>query len=213
MARLRILFVIVAALLLSFNFSYGADKDTIVIAQGVDPTTLDPHNHFESPAYNVCANIFDTLLHRNDQAKIEPLLATSYRIVNDTTWEFDLRKGVKFHNGEDFDAASVKFSLERIIDPKNKLRQAVVAQIMDHVDIIDPYKVRIVTKKPYPALDAQLCILGSILPPKYGQEKGAAYIATNPVGTGQYKLARWAKDDQIVLVANENYWRGAPRFQ
>ncbi len=209
----RTFILIVAVLLLSFNFAYGAEKDTIVIAQGVDPTTLDPHNHFESPAYNVCANIFDTLLQRNDQAKIEPMLATSYRIVNDTTWEFTLRKGVKFHNGEDFDAASVKFSLERMIDPKNKLRQVVMGQLIDHVEIIDPYKVNIITKKPYPALDAQLCILGSILPPKYVQEKGAAYIATNPVGTGAYKFVRWAKDDQIVLQANENYWRGAPRIK
>jgi len=209
----RTLLLSAVVILLSLNFAYGADKDTIIIAQGVDPTTLDPHNHFETPAYNVCLNIFDTLLQRNDQVKIEPLLATSYKIINETTWEFNLRKGVKFHNGEDFDATSVKFSLERMIDPKNKLRQVVIGQVIDHVDIIDPYKVRIITKKPYPALDAQLCTLGSMLPPQYVQEKGAAHIATNPIGTGPYKLVRWTKDDQIVLQANENYWRGAPKIK
>ena len=209
----RTLLLIAVVILLRLNFAYGADKDTIIIAQGVDPTTLDPHNHFEATASNVCLNIFDTLLQRNDQMKIEPLLATSYKIINDTTWEFNLRKGVKFHNGEDFDATSVKFSLERMIDPKNKLKQVVVGQGLDHIDIIDPFKIRIVTKKPYPALDALLCTTGSILPPKYVQEKGAAHIATNPVGTGPYKFVRWAKDDQIVLEANENYWRGAPRIK
>ena len=207
------LFIVPIIILLSFNLALGRDQETMVIAQGVDPTTLDPHNHYETPAYNVCLNIFDTLLQRDDRMKIEPLLATSYKVINDTTWEFNLRQGVKFHNGEDFDATSVKFSLERMIDPKNKLKQAVMGQIIDHVDIIDPYKVHIITKKPYPVLDAQFCTVGSMLPPKYVQEKGATYIATNPIGTGPYKLVRWTKDDQIVLQANENYWRGVPKIK
>jgi peptide/nickel transport system substrate-binding protein len=205
--------LVILLILLTFGFAWSAPKDTLVIAQGVDPTTLDPHNHYETPAFNVCLNIFDTLLQRNDQVKIEPLLATSYKIINETTWEFNLRKGVKFHNGEDFDATSVKFSLERMINPQNKLRQVVVGQVVDHVDIIDPFKVRIITKKPYSALDATLCTVGAMLPPKYVQEKGAAHIAMNPIGTGPYKLVRWTKDDQIVLQANENYWRGAPKIK
>jgi peptide/nickel transport system substrate-binding protein len=198
---------------LSLALALGKDKDTIIIAQGVDPTTLDPHNHYETPAFNVCLNIFDTLLQRSAEIKIEPLLATSYKLINDTTWEFNLRKGVKFHNGEVFDAASVKFSLERMIDPKNKLRQGMMGRTIDHVEIIDPYKVHIITKKPYPALDAQLCTVGAMLPPKYVQEKGPTYISTNPVGTGPFKFVRWIKDDQIVLEANEKYWRGAPRIK
>jgi peptide/nickel transport system substrate-binding protein len=203
---------ILPVVLLNFSLAQGADKDTIVIAQGVDPTTLDPQNHYETPAFNVCLNLFDTLLQRTPEIKIEPLLATSYKLINDTTWEFNLRKGVKFHNGEDFDAATVKFSLERMADPKNKLKQTAL-QVIDRVEIIDPYKVRIITKKPYPLLDAELCLIGAMLPPKYVQEKGPTYIATNPVGTGPYKLVRWVKDDQLVLQANENYWRGAPKIK
>jgi len=213
MKKIAMLVSAILSTLLTFGLAWGAPKDTIVLAQGVDPTTLDPHNHYETPAFNVCLNIFDTLLQRNEQLKIEPLLATSYKIINETTWEFNLRKGVKFHNGEDFDAASVKFSLERMIDPKNKLRQVQVGQVLDHVDIIEQYKVHLVTKKPYPALDATLCSVGSMLPPKYVQEKGAAHIATNPIGTGPYKFVRWAKDDQIELQANEKYWRGAPKIK
>lgn len=207
------LFFILSVVLLSFGLASGAAKDTLVIAQGVDPTTLDPQNHYETPAFNVCLNIFDTLLQRTADMKIEPLLATSYKLINDTTWEFKLRKGVKFHNGEDFNAATVKFSLERMADPKNKLRQSVFQGLIDRVEIIDDYTVRIITKRSYPYLDAQLCLVGAMLPPKYVQEKGAAYISTNPVGTGPYKLVRWMKDDQLVLQANENYWRGAPRIK
>lgn len=81
------------------------------------------------------------------------------------------------------------------------------------MDILDDYTVRIITRKPYPYLDAQLGHIGAILPPKYIQEKGPAYIAANPVGTGPYKLVRWIKDDQLVLEANEKYWGGAPKIK
>jgi peptide/nickel transport system substrate-binding protein len=197
---------------LHFHIAAGAPEDTVVIAQGVDPTTMDPHYRYDSPAFNITMNIFENLLIRSADLKIEPLLATSYRLINDTTWEFTLRKGVKFHNGEDFNAASVKFSLERLADPRNKLQQTGL-QIIEHVDILDDYKVRIITKKPYPYLDAQLTLLGAMVPPKFVQEKGITYIATHPVGTGPYKLVRWLKDDQLELEANPDYWRGVPRIK
>ena len=209
-----VLFFILPFILLSFGLSFGAgDKDTLVIAQGVDPTTMDPQNHMETPAWNVHLQMFDTLLQRDPDIKIKPLLAESYRIVNDLTWEFKLRKGVKFHNGEDFNSAAVKFVLERMADPKLKLRQTVFQGIIDRVDVVDDYTVRIVTKKPYPVMDAMLCIYGQVIPPKYFQEKGPAHFATNPVGTGPYKFVRWVKDDHILLEANNQYWRGVPKIK
>src|SRR3989441_6858035 len=74
----------------------AAPEGKIVIAQGVDPTTLDPQWHEETPAYNVLLNIYDTLLFRDKDLKIIPWLAESWRLVNPTTWEFKIRKGVKF---------------------------------------------------------------------------------------------------------------------
>jgi peptide/nickel transport system substrate-binding protein len=189
------------------------DKDTIVIVQGVDPTTLDPMNHLETPALNLCLNLYDTLLQRDANIKIEPLLAESYKLINDLTWEFKLRKGIKFHNGEDFNAAAVKYNIERLGDPNNKLRQVFLVGVLDRVDIVDNYTVRIITKKPYPILDAQLCIYGGMIAPKYLQEKGPQHLATNPVGTGPYKFVRWIKDDHILLEANPNYWKGAPKIK
>jgi len=207
------LFLILPVVLLSFGLAFGGPKDTLVIAQGVDPTTLDPHNHMETPAWNVQLNIFDTLLQRDPNIKREPFLAESYKVVNDRTWEFKIRKGVKFHNGEDCDAAAVKFALDRMADPKNKLRQTVFQGVIDRVDIMDDYTLRVLTKDPYPVMDAMLCIYGQPLPPKYFQEVGPAHFATNPIGTGPYKLVRWVKDDHILLEANEKYWRGAPRIK
>ena len=187
------------------GIAFAAPKDTVVIAQGVDPSTLDPHNHQETPAFNVLLNIYDTLLIRDDNLKIQPLLASSYKLIDDKTWEFKLRKGVKFHNGEDFNAASVKFTLERMADPAKKLRQSYFQGIISRVDIVDDYTVRVLTTKPYPYLDAQLSHVGAMLPPKHVQEKGEKDLAANPVGTGAYKFVKWVKDDQLVLEANPNY--------
>lgn len=191
----------------------SAPKDTVVIAQGVDPSTLDPQNHYETPAFNILLNIYETLLVRNDEMKLEPLLATSWRLVNDLTWEFKLRKNVKFQNGEDFNAYVVKFSLERMNNPKNKLKQTTLQGIIEKIEIIDDYTIRIITRKPYPYLDAQLSHIGAMIPPKYLQEKGAVFFGANPVGTGPYKFVRWIKDDQLVLTANENYWGGKPKIK
>lgn len=75
-----------------FGSAFAASRDTLVIAQGVDPTTLDPQNHYETPAFNVLLNIYETLLLRSDDMKLQPLLATSWKLINDTTWEFKLQK-------------------------------------------------------------------------------------------------------------------------
>jgi len=202
----------VLLILLSFGPALGGPKDTLVIAQGVDATTLDPQNHNDTPTHNICLNINETLLQGSQDFKTEPLLATSYQLVNDTTWEFHLRKGVKFHNGEEFNAASVKFTLERLADPRNKLKQTNL-QVIDRVEILDDYRVRIITKEPFALFKKVLCVLGGMLPPKYFQEKGAAHFALNPVGTGPYKFVRWVKDDYLLLEANEQYWRGAPKIK
>ena len=90
----------VCALAIVFLFFGSAPaappKDTLVIAQGVDPGTLDPQDHYETPAFYVLLNIYETLLLRYDDMKLQPLLATSWKLVNDTTWEFELQRGSSF---------------------------------------------------------------------------------------------------------------------
>src|SRR5438093_1555673 len=116
--------VLVLAIVLVWPLAaVAAPSGKVVIAQGVDPTTLDMMNQQEQPASNVGAQMFDMLVERDQSLKLVPALAVELpKLVNPTTWEIKLRKGVKFHNGEDFNADSVRFSLERLANPANKLR-------------------------------------------------------------------------------------------
>ena len=212
----RISIVALVALALAWPGSASAaPQGSVVIAQGVDPTTLDPMNHQESPAANLARNMFDTLLERDLNLVIQPALAADLpKLVSPTVWEFKLRPGVKFHNGEPLDAEAVKFSLERLVDPKLKLRGATPFAPISHVEVVDPLTVRVHTKAPWPILDTLVAGSGaSILPPKYYREKEPAFVARNPVGSGPFKFVRWVKDDRIELEANEQYWRGAPRIK
>src|SRR5262245_47215030 len=113
----------------------AAPVATVVVAQGVDPTTLDPMNHQEAPATVLANNLFDGLLERDQDLNIVPLLAESYQSASPTIWEFKLRRGIRFQNGEPFDAESVKFRLERLIDPKLKPRGASALHRLDQGEI------------------------------------------------------------------------------
>ena len=194
----------------------AAPEGQIVIAQGGDPSTLDPHMHAENFTFAVVHNVFDHLARRfvkDGKLAHEPGLATSWTSVNPTTWEFQLRRGVKFHNGEDFNAEAVKFSIERVLNPDQKARWRWAFTDIERVEVVDSHTVRIVTKAPFPTLITNLAFCMPIVPPKYVREKGDAHVATNPVGTGPFKFVRWRKDDALVLEANEGYWRGAPKIK
>jgi len=200
------------ALLVAPGLVWAAPQGKVVIAQGVDPTTLDTQNQQETPASVVASHLFDTLVERDQNLKIVPALAAELpKLVAPTTWEVKLRRGVKFHNGEEFTAESVKFSLERV---KTGLRASSNFRPIEKVDIVDPYTVRVQTSKPWPIFPTIMTSRqASMYPPKAYAGKDSAFISKNPIGTGPYKLVRWSKDEEIVLEANDQYWRGAPKIK
>lgn len=188
----------------------GKQIEQFAVDMTSDAATLDPGTQYDTSSYAVYGNIYDTLLARDPKsAEIKAYLATSFKIVTDTTWEFKLREGVTFHNGEPFNADAVKFSLERILSPELKSPQRANYSLIDRVDIVDPQTVHVITKEPFPALSAYLTT-HRVVPPKYTKEKGADFLAANPVGTGPYKFVEWAKGDHITLEANPQYWNGSP---
>jgi peptide/nickel transport system substrate-binding protein len=193
--------------------AWAAPQGKVIIAQGVDPTTLDTMNQQETPASVVAGHIFDGLVERDQNLKIIPALAVELpKLVGPMTWEVKLRKGVKFHNGEEFNAESAKFSLERVKTPA--LRASSNFRPIDRVEIVDPYTVRVHTSKPWPTFVSIMTFnQAAMYPPKAYAGKDSAFISKNPIGTGPYKFIRWSKDDEIVLEANEQFWRGAPKIK
>src|SRR5713226_2609549 len=209
---LRRLLAVLTALLVAPALVWAAPAGKVVIAQGVDPSTLDIMNQQESPAGIVGSHIFEGLVTRDPNLKVVPALAAELpKLVAPTVWEVKLRKGVKFHNGEEFNAESVKYSLERV---KTGLRASSNFRPIDHVEIVDPYTVKVHTAKPWPTFTSIMTFRqASMYPPKAYAGKDTAFISKNPIGTGPYKLVRWSKDEEIVLEANDQYWRGAPKIK
>lgn len=193
----------------------GAQSGTLTVGLAAEPNTLDPHLSGEIPAHNIARNVFDALLVRDEQMRLAPSLAESWRAVSPTTYQFKLRRGVKFHNGEPFNAAAVKFSIERQLShPKSRAKAALAP--VERVEIVDDYTVNVVSKGPFPVLLARNTYAGSgsvvMLPPKYVQEKGDDFAA-HPVGTGPFRFVQWVKGDRVVLEANPDYWRARPKVQ
>jgi peptide/nickel transport system substrate-binding protein len=206
-------FVVLLAVVLSPIAAAAAPAGKVVIAQGVDPTTLDIMNQQESPASIIGSHIFETLWERDPNLKIIPALATEMpKLVAPTTWEVKLRRGVKFTNGEEFNAEAAKFSIERVKDPK--LRASSNFKPIESVEIVDPYTIRVHTNKPWPTfLTVMTFAQAAMYPPKAYAGKQPVDISRQPIGTGPYKFARWAKDEEIVLEANDGWWRGAPKIK
>src|SRR5712691_7239609 len=184
MSHWRTAVVLVSLVLVPLSVG-AAPAGKVVIAQGVDPTSLDMMNQQEQPASNVGAQMVEALLERDPSLKLVPVLAAEMpKLVAPTTWEVKLRRGVKFHNGEDFNADAVKFSIERLANPANKLRGSTSFAPIDRVEIVDPFTVRVVTKKPWPVFVVHLALRqASMYPPKEYAGKDAAAISRNPIGT------------------------------
>jgi peptide/nickel transport system substrate-binding protein len=195
-----------------------ADEETsdgvrrVVIGLDSEPNTFDPHMTLGRFSESFMSNVFDGLtLHDQDGALI-PGLATSWEALDDNTWEFTLREGVIFHNGNPFNAESVKYTLDRVLDEERNAPIRPLLANITNVEIIDDYTVQISIAEPDLLLPARLAELyGSMLDPAYVEENGDDYIALNPVGTGPYKFVEWVKNDHITLVPNEDYWGDVPQ--
>ncbi|MDB4897725.1 MAG: extracellular solute-binding protein family 5 [Firmicutes bacterium] len=184
----------------------------LVIAQGTDPLTLDPHRSTVQQALNISMAIAEPLFTLDYKTgEIKPLLGLEAKNLDDKTWQINLRQGVKFTNGEEFTADSVKVSIERIKKPELKSPATIYVRPIEKVEVVDKYTVKLVTSAPSPVIPLYLTRI-AMVPPKYLQEKGEEALVKAPVGTGAYKLKEWIKDERVVLTANPDYWGGKPQL-
>jgi peptide/nickel transport system substrate-binding protein len=215
--RLPRFLVLTLIALVVMPISVGAQsKDTLTVALASLAETLDPHMHFQRVGILVNINMFDSLLHRSAKLEFEPSLAVSWKALNDTTWEFKLRKGVKFHDGSTMTAEDVKFSFDRVLEPgkekKTSPQYGNVRAIKD-VRIINPETIHLITDKPFPLLLERL-VFFPIVPKKHVEKVGAeAFGSTATVGTGPWKFVEWKRDQHVRLEAFDQHWRGKPAFK
>jgi peptide/nickel transport system substrate-binding protein len=182
----------------------------VVIGVGAEPRTMLAVTIVDWTTNTQLEHIYDRLLDREPRTlKPRPMLATGWKIVNDTTWEFTLRQGVRFHNGEPFNAESVKATMEYLQNPANKSHYAPYWKLVKEVQIVNDHTVRFVTEKPWPSLIDRASLTDFlVLPAKALRELGPAKLAEKPIGTGPFRFVEWKRDERLVLEKNPDYWQG-----
>src|SRR5881409_4241634 len=213
MRRLTVLALAVAialALLWSAPARAQSRGKEIVVGFGAEPRTMLAVTIVDWTTNSQLEHIYDRLLDRDARTlKPKPMLATGWRIVNDTAWEFTLRQGVRFHNGEPFNAESVKATMEYLQNPASKSHYAAYWRLVKEVQVVDDHTVRLVTEKPWPSLIDRASLTDFlVLPAKALRELGPAKLAERPIGTGPFKFVEWKRDERLVLEKNPDYWQG-----
>jgi peptide/nickel transport system substrate-binding protein len=199
---------IAAALLLALlpPVALAQPGTQLTIAQPAEATTMDPGRSTQVLTVNYFYNLYDALTRWDAALKLQPGLATSWKQLTETTWEFTLRPGVKFHDGAPLTAEDVKATLERNLVAGKTVVQPGFATI-ESVQIVNPTTVSIATKKPDPLLLLRLAQMGAqILPARLTTDEGVKELARRPVGTGAYRFVEWVKDERLVMEANRDWW-------
>ena len=206
----RLLAAVAIALLATVPAPAADPKGELRVAIPWTPENLDPTMNLSSIRATVGVSIFDSLVGRDGAGAMVPELAESWKLLDDTTWQFRLRHGVVFHNGEPFNAEAVRFTVQRVLDPEQKSPNRATISEIARVEVVDDVTVNIVTRQPYAPLLNRL-IDFPILPPKYAADKGTAF-ALRPVGTGPFRFVSLVKDEHLTVEAFDRHWRGAPRL-
>lgn len=184
---------------------------TLRVAWEADVTGLDPATSTGLQAWYVKGNIFNTLITVDVDLRFVPELAESWEVQEDgKVYIFHLRKGVKFHDGTDFDAEAVRWNIHFITDPSHKSFMRVFLEIVESVEPIDAHTVKFTLKHPSFTLLPSLAQYreGVLLKsPTAYQAWGKQNASSHAVGTGPFKLVKWEPQHVIVLERNEGYWK------
>lgn len=195
------------------NKEPSSKKDTLIVGVAADAASLDPHIGISSPSLNAMNPVYETLTRYDENGDIIPLLAESWEQIDELSWKFNLRKGVKFHNGEEMKASDVVFSFKRATSPLG----ARVSYIMnafdpDGLEIVDDYTVIIRTFKPFSPIIGYLPYCGATIISEKAFTEDPEGAAAHPIGTGPFKFIEWKKNDKITYVINEDYWGKKPAY-
>jgi len=185
------------------------------LAVGAPPSSADPHFYTLTPNNALAAHIFGTLVQRDAHGRLVPGLATSWKLVDDATWEFELREGVRFHNGEPFTARDVAYTIDRVPRVVNSPGSfATYTKAIQRVEIVEPLRIRLHTAGIYPLLPGDMSQVAMIW---HGlgenPSTGDFNNGKNTIGTGPFRLVSFHAGDRVELVRNDGYWGRKPIWE
>ncbi len=175
---------------------------TLTIGADADPIGLNPHTTAAFSSYDFLALLFNGLLRWSPKMEPEPDLAESFENPDETTYVFHLRKGVKFHNGQDLTADDVKYTFDYIFDPANASRQATTFETVKAVTVVDEYTVKFELKSP----DAAFLYYMATCPDGVIMPKGVKDQDSKPVGTGPFVFDAYTPNQQLSLKSFDDYF-------
>ncbi|MES2105045.1 MAG: ABC transporter substrate-binding protein [Pseudomonadota bacterium] len=186
----------------------------LAIGMGFDIATLDPHFSNVTPNSVLAAHIFGRLVAFDSSRKLQPQLAESWKNIDDLTWEFKLRRGVKFHDGSELTAEDVAYSFDRPATLVNSPSPfTMYTKAVTDKQIIDKYTIRFKTAAPYALMLADAANIFIL------SKKATSGLSTEDfnagkgmIGTGPYKFVQWQRGNRIELVRNEAYWGTRPQW-
>lgn len=194
--------------------AWGASGSLKVIDSSTEPLTLHPHRSFDQYSDVIISQIYEGLVDYDSNGRLVPRLAVRWQELSPTRYRFWLRKGVRFHNGEPFDARAVQFSVDRQIHRKPPAANSMMFDPNLRVAVVDQYTVDLVTSRPDARLPSTLPMFLMIVPPKYLSDVGDDGLERHPNGTGPYRYLDRTRGHSIRLTANTDYWQpGLPRIK
>ena len=214
MRTLARLAVVLAALLLAAPTTAQVGREAVVIGMEAEPPGLDPGQALGLHTLRVTHQLFETLVTTpDDSTEVVPGLAESWTTSADgLAWTFKLRRGVRFHDGTPLDAAAVKFTFDRVIDPNHPHAKsgkwsfvAGYLSSVKSVEAVDPLTVRLNLKYPTSSLPALLALPNCAIVSPTAFAKDPAGFESRPIGSGRYRFDTWERGSRLVLKRNENY--------
>lgn len=189
----------------------GIDEETsqeqvLQFALSGNPDTLDPHGTSGTLTFQAIKSLYDTLVEPDENGNIVPALAEAWTVSPDgLVWEFNLRPGVTFHNGDRLTSADVKATLERIVAPELNSGKAGEFAAIESIETPDTTTVVLNLSQPQAALIASLASGWGAILPKSLIDAGHDF-GRQPVGTGPFEFVEWIQDNRIVMTKNAGYW-------
>lgn len=195
----------------------GAQPTELIIVWGANQFTthgIDPQLHVGTVAEAQLRHMYEPLVaFESDLVTISPVLATEWERIDDLTFQFKLREGVTYHNGEEFNAEAVRYSVLRPLSDETPGDSRSTYAIITDVEVVDDYTVNVITSAPDPALLARMTGFHMTMVAPEWASQGPEVVAAEAVGTGPYRFVSWSPNEDLVMEANEEYWGEVPTIK